>query len=61
MKRSYTGEMEWALNQAYSRNHDRNRQRGPQVAAALQYGLTVGIAKRSKEPLPPRPDLDKCV
>ena len=58
--RTYVGEMEWALNQAYVQNHDRNPNRAAKVTAALQYGLAVCIARRSHDSLPDRPDMKKC-
>jgi len=61
MKRTYLGEMEWALNQAYVLNNDRNSNREAQVTAALKFGLDVAIARRSDEPVPERPDLSKVV
>lgn len=61
-KRTYVGEMEWALNEAYAvGSNDRNPHRQAQLMAALQYGLAVGIARRSKEPMPPRPDMKKAI
>ena len=51
-------EMDWALNQAHTRNHDRNPNRAAQVGAALEYGIAIGIAARGDEPLPTRPNLD---
>lgn len=60
-KRTYVGEMEWALNEAYGANSDRNPNRQAQITAALQYGLAVAIARRSKEPIPPRPDMKKAI
>ncbi len=61
MKRTYVGEMEWALAQVDARNGDRNPNRAAQVTAAVEYGLAVAIARRSREPMPPRPDLDRKV
>lgn len=61
MKRTYIGEMEWALEQINSANHDRNPHRMAQLAAATNYGLAVAIARRSKLPIPPRPDLEKTL
>lgn len=56
-KRTYIGEMEWALQQIHSEDHDRNPNRYARCHAAAMYGLAVAIARRSKEPIPPRPDL----
>ena len=60
MKKTYIGEMEWALQEINCRNHDQNPSRFAQVNKATQYGLEVAIARRSKDPIPPRPDLDKA-
>ncbi len=60
-RRSYAGELEWAIDQIGARNHDRNRNRMAQVSAAVQYGQLVGLARRSKRPLPERPNLDKAI
>jgi len=59
-KRTYVGEIEWALEQVGVFNHDRNPNRFAQVTAAVNYGLAVGIARRSKLPIPLRPDLKKA-
>lgn len=40
-KRTYVGEMEWALQEINTRNHDRNPNRIVQVTAAVQYGIQV--------------------
>lgn len=52
MKRTYVGEMEWALNQINLANHDQNPNRQAQISESLKYGLAVAIARRSKEKLP---------
>lgn len=61
MRRTYAGEMAWAMNMAYTRNYDRNPNRVAQVTVALLYGLAVDIARRSHEPLPERPDIDEAI
>jgi hypothetical protein len=61
VKRTYVGEMEWALQQVNARNGDRNPNRQAQVSAAVEYGLKVGVARRGRMPLPERPDLDRAV
>lgn len=60
-RRTYVGEMEWALEMINSRNQDRNPNRFVQVDAATKYGLQVAICRRSHEPLPERPKLDKLI
>lgn len=55
-RRSYAEEMALALNRAYSANHDRNPNRMAEVTGWLQYGLSVAIARRGHEPIPPRPE-----
>ncbi len=60
MKRTYVGELEWALEQILMANSDRNPNRSAQVDAALQYGLAVAINRRGHEPLPPRPDMERA-
>ena len=59
MKRTWVGDLEWALQQVNSRNHDRNPNRQAQVSAAVDYGLRVALARRCKEPIPKRPNLDE--
>lgn len=54
-RRSYAEEMALALNKAYSANHDRNPNSMAEVTGWLQYGLSVAIARRGHEPIPPRP------
>lgn len=58
-RRTYVGELEWALQQVNSRFHDRNPNRQAQVSAALRYGLEVASCRRGGEPMPERPDLDR--
>lgn len=60
-RRTYVGEMEWALGQIRSAFHDRNPNRQAQVDTAVNYGLAVAIARRSKEPLPERPDMKRAI
>lgn len=59
-RRTYVGELEWALEQANVVNHDQNPNRAAQLGAALKYGLAVAIARRSKEPIPPRPNIKEA-
>lgn len=61
MKRTYFGEMAWALEQVNCANNDRNQNRFAQVDTATRYGLAVAIARRSKLPIPPRPDVKKAI
>lgn len=61
MKRTYVGELEWALGQVNCAHNDRNPNRAAQIDAAVRYGLAVAIARRSKEPIPERPDMKKAV
>ncbi len=58
MKRTYVGELEWALDRIHVANSDRNPNRAAQIAAAVEYGLAVGIARRSRAPMPERPDME---
>jgi hypothetical protein len=60
-RRTYCGEMEHALNQACNANHDRNPNRYAQVNGWLNYGIAVAIARRSKEPLPDRPQNEELI
>lgn len=62
MRRTYAGELEWALQQAnrYHRS-DRDRNQAAKVAAAVRYGLDVAIARRDRAPLTPRPDIERAV
>ena len=60
-KKTYVGEMEWSIDNALALMHDRNEHRYAQVAGALRYGLKVGIARRSREPIPARPDLESMI
>jgi hypothetical protein len=60
-RRTYCGEMEHALQQANIANHDRNPNRCAQVNGWLSYGIAVAIARRSKEPLPDRPQKEKLI
>ena len=60
-KRSYAGEMEWALEQVNSRNYDTNKNRSAQIRTAIDYGLEVARARRSHAAIPERPDLDKAI
>ncbi len=53
--------MEWALNQIYCQNHDRNPHRFARVNALVQYGMDVAFARRSKSPMPPRPNIDEII
>lgn len=59
-KRTFAGEMEWALQQINSRMHDRNPNRHAQLQAAVNYGLAVALARRCRDGMPERPDLDNC-
>lgn len=59
MKRTYVGELEFALNSIRSSFHDRNPNRQAMVDAALAYANAVSIARRSRLPLPPRPKCDR--
>lgn len=54
-------EMNWAVNQAYCANHDRNPNRHAQIDMALQYALNVAIATISGDELPKRPDIKNAV
>jgi len=54
-RRSYVEEMAFALDKVYSANHDRNPNRAAEVTGWLMYGLSVSIARRGHEPIPPRP------
>lgn len=60
-RRTYAGEMEWALTQIIVAHNDRNPHRAAQIDAAVKYGLAVAIARRSKEPIPPRPNMKDAV
>jgi len=60
-RRTYVGELEWALGQIRLQFHDRNPHRQARVTAALDYGLAVAIARRSHEPLPDRPNMERIV
>jgi hypothetical protein len=60
-RRTYAGEMFWAISQAKSRNHDRNPNRYAQVTAALDYGHIVNQCRLGHESLPSRPDLDRAI
>jgi hypothetical protein len=59
--RTYVGELEWALEQILSANSDRNPNRQAQLDAAVKYGLSVAIARRSGESIPPRPDMKRIM
>lgn len=59
-KRTFVGEMEWALNQINAAQSDRNPHRAAQLRVAVDYGLAVAIARRSKDKLPERPDMSKA-
>ena len=62
MKRTYIGELRWAIEEALSRNHDRNPHRQAQVDAALQYGFEVALSyQENGVPMPDRPQLDKAI
>lgn len=61
MKRTYVGEMAWALEAINSAHHDRNPNRAAQIDMAVKYGLAVAIARRSKDPIPHRPDMTRAV
>ncbi len=58
-RRTYVGEMEWALQEINIRNHDRNNNRQAHVQAATRYGIAVANARRSRAPLPERPDMKR--
>ena len=60
-KRTYVGEMEWALEQINSANHDRNPNRQAQLQAAIKYGLAVAVARRGYESIPERPDIKGAI
>ncbi len=60
-KRSYVGEMEWALDEINVAHNDRNPNRAAQINAAVKFGLAVAVARRNKEPLPLRPDMKKVM
>jgi hypothetical protein len=61
IKRSYVGELEWVIDQIHCANHDRNQNRQAQLDCLTKYGMLVAIARRSKEPIPERPDYLKSV
>ena len=61
VKRSYAGEMAWAIEQAMRNDHDRNSNRAAKVGAALKYGFEVELARRDHLPIPPRLDLDRTI
>lgn len=61
MKRTYVGELEWVIGQINIAHTDSNPNRSAQIRKLCNYGSVVGIARRSKEPLPPRPNLEKMV
>lgn len=54
-RRTYVGELEWALQQIGCAHSDRNPNRAAQIQAFVDYGLAVARAKRGREPIPPRP------
>lgn len=60
-KRTYVGELEWALEQINLAHHDRNANRAAQIDGMVKYGLEVARARRSKEPMPPRPKRENFV
>ena len=60
-RRTYVGELEWVIHQIYSAHNDRNPNRAAQIDGLCRYGVEVGIARRSKEPLPPRPNVKNFV
>ena len=61
MKRTYVGEMAWAIEQAIGRNHDRNPNRYVQVDGLLRYGFEVELARRDHLPIPERPDVTRLI
>ena len=62
MRRTYAGEMTWAIEQALMRNHDRNPNRAAQVTAALEYGLAVARSRRDpRVPMPDRPTIEDAI
>lgn len=61
MKRTYVGELEWVVGQINMAQGDSNPNRAAQLRKLCDYGSAVGIARRGKEPLPPRPDPNKMV
>ena len=61
MKRSYVGEMAWAIEKARGSNHDRNPNRQAQVDGYLDYGFNVELARRDHRPLPARPEKEHMV
>jgi len=61
-KRSYVGELEWALGQIQMAHQDRNPNRAAQIDGMLKYAHEVAVARRSKEPIPcERPDRKKLI
>lgn len=61
MKRTYVGEMAWAIEQAMLSNHDRNSNRFAQVDGLLRYGFSVELARRDHLPIPERPEITKLI
>lgn len=50
--------MEWALQKINNYRGDTTKNRAARIEAAVMYGLAVAIARRGKEPIPPRPDVE---
>jgi hypothetical protein len=60
-KRTYVGELEWAIDQIRRVFSDRNPNREAQVQAALAYAQEVSSARTGSERIPERPRMGSVV
>jgi hypothetical protein len=61
MRRSYVGELEWALAEIRRSFSDRNPNREAAVQRALAYAAEVSVARTGGESLPERPDIKGAI
>jgi hypothetical protein len=60
-KRTYVGELEWAIGQIRVAFQDRNPNRAAQINGLLDYAAKVSEARIDRKPLPPRPTPERMV